>query len=287
MAFHYRASDRDVAKATRRLAEKRADHALTALAGGAPAAEALHSARKDAKKLRALLKLVGPALPGAKAENARLRDAARAVSALRDRGAMLEAFDRVAPGEVAAEFATIRAALETRAPARADEHALVAAFAATFEGLSASARDWTLREKGFDALEPGLTKGYARARAAMQAARHESTAEAFHEWRKRAKTHWFHAGLLAEIAPDLMAPHVALAEEVAERLGEQHDLVNLANLLPGLDVPKGDRKAFGKLVATERAALEHRALVNGARLHADSPKALAKRWRVWWELRGR
>lgn len=286
MAFRYRASDRNVTKATRRLAEKRAEHALAALTGGEPPAEALHSARKDAKKLRALLKLVGPALPGAKAENARLRDAARAVSALRDRSAMLEAFDRVAPADAAEAFATIRAALEARAPARADDHALVAEFAATFEGLRARARDWQLTEKGFDALEPGLIKGYARARAAMTAARRHDTAEAFHEWRKRAKTHWFHAGLLAEIAPELMAPHVALAEEVAERLGEQHDLVNLAGLLPGLDVPKPDRKAFARLVAAERAALERRALVNGARLHADSPKALARRWRVWWELRG-
>ncbi len=286
MTFAYRASDKDVTKATRRLATKRAAHALAALEGDTPPAEALHTARKDAKKLRALLKLVGPVLPGYKAENVALRDAARAVSLLRDRAAMLEAFDRVAPGEAGEAFATIRAALEARAPATADEHALVADFAATFEALGERARHWKLRKKGFDAFEAGLVDRYARARKAMTLARKKGSEEAFHEWRKRAKTHWFHAGLLAPMAPELMAPHVALAEDVAERLGEQHDLVNLSGLLPTLDVPEADRMAFAALVTAQREALEHHALIQGARLHADRPKALARRWRVWWELRG-
>ncbi len=82
MPFAYRASDKDITKATRRLATKRAEHALIALTSDAPPAEALHTARKDAKKLRALLKLVGPVFPGYKAENVALRDAARAVSSL-------------------------------------------------------------------------------------------------------------------------------------------------------------------------------------------------------------
>jgi len=286
MPFAYRATDKDVTKATRRLAAKRAAHALAALGGDQPPAEALHTARKDAKKLRALLKLVGPAFPGYKAENAALRDGARAVSSLRDRGAMLEAFDRVVPNDAGDAFATIRAALEARAPASADEDALVTDFAATFAALNNRARHWKLREKGFDAFEPGLTDRYARTRTAMKAAGKDGTAEAFHDWRKRAKTHWFHASLLANTAPRLMAPHVALAGDVAERLGDHHDLVNLAALLPKLDVPKADRKAFAARIVAARKALERHALSQGARLHADSPKALARRWRIWWELRG-
>ncbi len=80
MSFAYRATDTDITRATRRLARKRADHALRALHTDTSPADALHTARKDAKKLRALLKLVGPVLPGSKTENRALRDAARASS---------------------------------------------------------------------------------------------------------------------------------------------------------------------------------------------------------------
>lgn len=286
MPFAYRSSDTDITKATRRLAKERAAHALAALRATVPPAEALHTARKDAKKLRALLKLVGPALPGSKAENIALRDAARAVSSLRDRAAMLETFDRVAPGDAALEFSQVRAALETRTQATADEATLVAGFAATFTDTRNRAKHWKLREKGFDAFESGLTDRYARAGRSMKLAAKHGTPEAFHAWRRRAKTHWFHATLLAEMAPDLMAPHVALAEDVAERLGEQHDLVNLAALLPELDLPDDLCADFTAEVTAQQTALERHALAQGARLHADSPHALARRWRIWWALRG-
>ena len=154
-----------------------------------------------------------------------------------------------------------------------------------FEHLQDRARHWKLRKKGFDAFEAGLADRYGRARKAMKVARKHGTAEAFHEWRKRAKTHWFHAGLLAATAPALMAPHVALAEDVAERLGEHHDLVNLAGLLPRLDVPEADRAGFAAEVKRQREELERHALIQGARLNADSPGALTRRWRVWWDLR--
>ena len=35
----------------------------------------------------------------------------------------------------------------------------------------------------------------------------------------------------------------------------------------------------------QREELERHALIQGARLHANSPKALTRRWRVWWDLR--
>jgi len=286
MPFAYRASDTDITKATRRLARKRAEHALAALSGDETPTEALHSARKDAKKLRALLKLVGPDLRGYTAENTALRDGARAVSPLRDRDAMLETFDRVAPGAAAVEFAPVRDALAARAPATMNEAALVAEFAAIFAGVKDRVSHWKLKHKGFDAFEAGLSTRYAQATSAMKRAKATGTAEAFHDWRKRAKTHWYHAGLLAGMAPELMAPHVALAGDVAERLGDHHDLVNLAALLPDLALRNALRDDFAAEIAGQRTALERHTLLQGARLHADSPKALTRRWHTWWGLRG-
>ena len=80
MAYQFTLKDPSVKAALRRIAREQIDTSLALLDAGAPLSpEALHELRKTIKKLRALLKLVGPVFPGYSAENRVLRDAARAV----------------------------------------------------------------------------------------------------------------------------------------------------------------------------------------------------------------
>ena len=62
-----------------------------------PGAEAIHDARKNLKSLRALLRLARGAINDSTrlSENARFRDAGRALSAVRDPQALLEALGNV------------------------------------------------------------------------------------------------------------------------------------------------------------------------------------------------
>ena len=83
----------------RRVAHGRAEDAVELLRDeDADPVEAVHEARKDLKKLRATLKLVRPAL-GQQAygrENARFRDAGRALSDVRDAQVLADTLDALA-----------------------------------------------------------------------------------------------------------------------------------------------------------------------------------------------
>ncbi|HEX6986240.1 MAG TPA: CHAD domain-containing protein, partial [Planctomycetaceae bacterium] len=89
-----------VADGVARAAREEAEKALAAVTGGGrPADERIHDARTRCKKLRGLLRLVRPHLGDLyREENARLRDAARPLSAVRDAAVVLKAFDELARG---------------------------------------------------------------------------------------------------------------------------------------------------------------------------------------------
>src|SRR2546430_1303607 len=78
-----------------RVARGRIRHALGQLDDGHDPDKAVHEARKDMKKLRALVRLMRPELGGKayRRENARFREVARSLSGVRDAKAMLEALD--------------------------------------------------------------------------------------------------------------------------------------------------------------------------------------------------
>ena len=63
----------------------------------------------------------------------------------------------------------------------------------------ARARNWQLDDDGFEAISGGLCKSYRRARKALTEAQKTGSPEALHEWRKRAKYHWYHSRLLRPI----------------------------------------------------------------------------------------
>ena len=80
---------------TSRVVREQVEAALAALRDGADRNEAIHDARKCCKKLRAVLRLVRPALgePSYREQNAAYRDAARLLSSVRDRWMLVETFD--------------------------------------------------------------------------------------------------------------------------------------------------------------------------------------------------
>jgi CHAD domain-containing protein len=98
MAFQFK-PDETLAKGIRRIAKGQLDKALDGLTGlsGEEPEEVVHDARKRFKKLRALLRLarIGLGRTITDWENARLRDAARPLSEVRDAEVMIEAFDEL------------------------------------------------------------------------------------------------------------------------------------------------------------------------------------------------
>src|SRR5262249_2675480 len=86
-------------RGVRRLLRKELGKALEALQGADPLPdEAVHAARKALKRARALLRLLRDALGSRvyRRENARLRDAARPLTAVRDARILVDVFDQLA-----------------------------------------------------------------------------------------------------------------------------------------------------------------------------------------------
>lgn len=288
MGYRFRHDDESVEAGVRRIAAEQLTKALASLDDDGALHAGIHDARKRVKKLRGLLRLVRPAFKGFSEENARLRDAARTLSGLRDHTAMLETLARLTarhPEVDGRRMVPLRRALEARRDAAAGAPDLtdrIAAFRDALRETRARAEGWRLKARGWEALGPGLARTYGRGRDAMAFAHKTGRGEDFHEFRKRVKYHGYHARLLAPVWPPLMEPYAALLDDLGEVLGESHDLVAFAPHVAVSELKTEARAALEDLVAEERRRLEARALVVGARVFAEQPKAMARRMGAWW-----
>jgi CHAD domain-containing protein len=277
-------ADEPLPESTRRVARGRIDHALDELRGNtdSTAEEAVHEARKDMKKLRALLRLVRGEVGESTfaRENACFRDAARELAGARDTDVMLATLKQLElPEGLGWE---LRKAIQAeRAGERGGDRDTAARGAVA---ILAEARkrvdDWPLERESFDAVADGLERTYRRGRRHFRAAREEPATETLHEWRKRVKEHWYHHTLMRELWPPVMEAVADEAHELAGRLGEDHDLAVLAEWVSRH--AEGGDELF-EAVERRRAALQAEALELGARLYADKPSAFAGRLRRLWD----
>jgi CHAD domain-containing protein len=279
----------------RRVARGRIDHAIDELSGNTEnsRAKAVHEARKDMKKLRALLRLVRHELGEDvyRRENDCFRDTARTLSGLRDAEVMLAtlgdleriygelpgAGSRLRPGLVANRFRLSGASLQ---PA---SQAAVESLVAARERVAS----WPLHADGFEAFEGGLRRNYRRGRRRFRAAQELPSAEHMHEWRKRVKDLWYHVTLLQDAWRPVLSALADETHELSERLGDEHDVSVLrdwahehASALNGGDPLL---RGFDAIVADRRRELQAEAFGYGARIYADSPSVFADKLDGWWE----
>jgi CHAD domain-containing protein len=279
----------------RRVARGRIDHALDELRGDSDSSreEAVHEARKDMKKLRALLRLVRDELGDDlyRSENETFRDTARQLAGVRDADVMLATLGDLEEryGELPGMAKRLRPALVAhrfRTSAGSLRPASTAAVA-TLMQASARVEDWPLETDGFDAFEDGLRRSYRRGRRDYQAAREQPSSENVHEWRKRVKDLWYHCSLLEGSWKPVMSALADEAHELSDRLGDDHDLSVLldwahehASTLNGGDpILRG----FDVIVEARRRELQTEAFEFGARLYTDKPSVFVGRVRGWWE----
>jgi CHAD domain-containing protein len=270
-----------------RVARGRIDHAIDELRGDSDssAVEAVHEARKDMKKLRALLRLVRGELGGQRfaRENACFRDAARELSGARDADVMLETLAGLTllpAGEGWALRKRIEA--ENEQNGAGDRDAAARTSVAILKEARKRVNDWPLESDSFDAIAEGLNTTYRRGRRALEAAREERTVESLHEWRKRVKDLWYHLTLLRSLWPPVMEAAGDEAHALSDRLGDDHDLAILADWAEQRDAAGPD---FYVAVDRRRGELQAEAFEIGARLYAEKPKAFTKRMERLWDAR--
>lgn len=252
---------------------------------GTDQAAAVHEARKSIKKVRAILRLARPEMKAlGKTENIRLRDIGRSLSALRDADVVLETLTsleaKLGPGFSRVTLRSIRKRLQAGA---ANGRQNLEETAAALEQAADGVASWPLSIDGFDGLRKGLRRTYSDGRAAMRKAVKDPADVNFHEWRKRAKDHWYHWRLMeSALGPKAGRRREAL-ERLSDNLGEEHNLVILRGRLMAAS---GSRVGMRQLLAAIRERqeeLRESALAEGKRLYARRPRKFIGNLEARWE----
>jgi CHAD domain-containing protein len=296
MAYRFKRRER-VDVGIRRIAAGRAEDALAELAGarsGDGLAEAVHAARKDMKKLRAVLRLVRKPLGEEffRTENHRYRDAARLLSQSRDAevkletlGALRERLGDELPDDPARDWcAALEAEREEIAGAGGEAAERIERAVAAIGAGRDEIREWPLRGDSWKLIAPGLRRSYRQGRRGMRLTRRDPSTDNVHQWRKRVKDLWYQLRLVHRAWPQLLGETADRAHELADLLGDHHDLALLAEDLAGRD-DLGQRDQLAALIERRQVELLESALDLGARLFAEKPKAFGARvegyWRAW------
>jgi CHAD domain-containing protein len=283
----------------RRIALGQVDNALDELEGraGHPPDKAIHEARKSFKRERALLRLGRPGLDTDvfRRENSGFRDAGRRLAGIRDADVMLETLDGLVERSDeldASRIKNFRAALEAkRDQARAgiehDDETVAGAVAELRLARDRIPEHWEI-DGGWKALRDGLVRTYGRGRDEQRRATKSLSTEDLHEWRKRVKDLWHQLQVVREAWPEILEPLADEAHELANHLGDDHDLAVLqdqaAQHSNAFESAK-DRKALVAAAEARRRELQEQAAALGARLYAERPKDFGRRLDAYWQAR--
>ena len=257
--------------------------------------EAIHSARKSIKKVRATLRLARRDMGESRSEHARLRDTAARISEFRDAFVIIATFDSLKKkyrGEAGVtRLGSIRNGLARRrreASREEDTGPVVKAAAEALKKTSKRVAKWHLTSEGFAAIAPGLEETYRAGRRALAAARKDGSAEKLHALRKRVKDHWYHVRLLEGLWAEMMDAYEKSLKDLEDWLGEDHNLTVLRDKItaePGFYGKQQDIALAFDLISRYHKELREKALPLAERIYEEKPREFTRRikrlWNTW------
>jgi CHAD domain-containing protein len=287
-------SKEEPAEGIRRIALGRAEKAQEELPAieDADFPEAIHAARKDLKKLRAVLRLVRSELGDDlyRAESQRYRRAGRHLAGSRDAevkvatlAALQEHFGEDLPAGPSGYW---RSLLEHERDemvhaSKAETVARIELAAADIEAGIEEISRWPLADDSWGLLSTGFLRSYRRGREAMKLTLADPSADSVHAWRKRTKDLWYQLRILRGAWPGQIGELADQAHELADRLGDHHDLAVLREDLATRG-SIGESGAIDELIGRGQDQLLDEALEVGVRLFAEKPKAFRRRFKAYW-----
>jgi CHAD domain-containing protein len=278
-----------VGDAVRRLAHDRLQPAVEALrlSPGDDLDGVVYDVRKRCKRVRALLRLVHADIGEEtyRRENRALRDAARALSAVRDARVLIELHDELVEAGGISPTGFKATLVEHHDHLRSEVLAgdVLPEVRASLAAVLARIETWPIRTVEWATLGAGVERVYRRGRKAMAAAYDDPTIERFHEWRKRAKYLRHQLTLLQDLWPEVMGANVDSAQALTAALGDAHDLAVLCRALTDAGVEDGRERDLLELIDSRRHLYRARARPLGLRLYAEKPSHFVTRLGRYWE----
>jgi CHAD domain-containing protein len=260
--------------------------------------EAIHQARRRIKRARALLGLIGPGMR--KSERAkiseRLRQANREMAPMRDAHVTRAAWESLVAHRGTANHSEVEKRMHAvllRRERDADLFAegKLAVLSQVIEGLEeayAAADKLTLRSMSWTRLTHQLRKSFRRGRDAWVCACVDDSAESLHSWRKAIGVLRDQLTLFRCARPKIIDSFTGALHQVADVLGNDHDLAVLREIVVGDSLSSADDADVRSLlddIDEHRASACAQALCRGVRLYRIRAKTLAcwveRSWARW------
>jgi CHAD domain-containing protein len=268
--------NRSIAAEVWRIADKQLTLALRELRemGGSQRDAAIHDARRHLKKLRAVLRLVRPAVgPAFHRANTRIRRASRLLGPIADAESAVNTLRKLTSdrrGRLStAAVATLRTALRVRA-ARIDRQArfgrVLRTVRAVLRAEQQALNTWHLADAGFHVVSAGVEASCRRARKAMVRAMRHPTDDRYHAWRRKAKELWLQIRLLEDRCGHALEADERRLRMLDDYLGEHRDLVLIQQIIEA-EAPLSRRTAASvlRVIKDRRLELRDRADALGTR----------------------
>ncbi|MEQ8842362.1 MAG: CHAD domain-containing protein [Acidimicrobiales bacterium] len=252
----------------------------------------VHDIRKRCKEVRAVARLVRPAI-GSEYHlfNASVQAAAEMLAPIRDAHAMRNTFDDLRERQGRSDddaLDVLRATQTTTAHQTVrgldpDDPRVIAA-RLLLKASRKRVKSWDIPDD-FDVLGVGIARSYRQARKGFRRIDKDPTDKRSHDWRTSVKHLWYQMRLVERAAPSVLNAYAVGLGDLAEALGDDHDLSLLITALkddPSSFGGKSDAKAARRLAAEQQADLRGRAIRLGATLFAEHPDAFVRRIEAYW-----
>jgi CHAD domain-containing protein len=265
----------------RRVLLAQLDQTIGALSKRRSSDVAVHNIRKELKRARAALRMLRECIGVLeyRRDNALIRDAARPLTPIRDAKVLLQTLEQVKPkkGEAGRGFfLRLRKVLEEqrRLARRQLRSADLAAAARMLRGIRRRTAD--LPESRLAPPHPrGLEHAFKKARSAFGLAKRQGTDESLHEWRKQTKYFANQLDMLLRSGPKLFDKSHRLATQLADCLGDDHDLAILTDQISkyaqgatGATAPDREAHQLIRSAQRRRNKLQRRAMRLGHHLYS-------------------
>jgi CHAD domain-containing protein len=289
MPLHIKRSE-SLARAVQRICNSHIDDVWARLHKASHPAS-IHGARKEIKKLRAILQLIRGEIDhdGVDRIGKPLQKAASRLGIPRDARVTLKAFETLAGSEMVECFPKIHKKLQRTYKLETrkfrDEDSVSEAIQA-LKKLRRRVKCIKLKPEGWKAFKPGLTKSYRQGRKAWKLAQRRQTADGLHEWRKHVKTLCYQLRMLCPKWPSAALIMTEELEKLGSQLGEDHDYYLLSQFIKehciGRDV---EAMRLNQIIKLRQKQLRSSAMKLGSRVYVKTPTAvfahLETHWRTW------
>lgn len=277
-----------VAEGIRRIIQEQLGLAIWHLSqNGGQLDDAVHEARKSIKRVRSILRLVRTVI-GEKynRENDVLRELGGRLSRLRDAEAVIETLDELKQESnddpSIRSLDPVRSVLVTRKKETREsfkKYGEAGEVAKTLQEVCARVGDWPLENADVGIVSRAIASALRRGRKSKKQADESGLAEDYHEWRKRAKDLRYHLELVEKTWEPVFGGYLNSATDLEQRLGDDHNLAVLHDVLLDSRNQFGPRrvKTLLRILGDRQKRLRTEANSLAERLYGEKPR--------WWQQR--